>query len=208
MPRKKKTETEITPVDVEKVEGKVEGLTYSAAEEAIRQETRKKWAVDINWEGFGKNMMSEVLGLEYINRARHISVKEARISSGAELCGMLDAYWDFILTAAEHGHAIVPVVESMASFLGVTRSTIERWKRGEDNLEFVDPINISLNQIAAIQNQLGLTGKLNVTAVAMNLNNNAGYVQAQKTNDVQLNVRIRNELPNREQLTQIVERLP
>lgn len=208
MPRKKKTETEITPTDVEVVEGRVEGLSYNQAELAIQEESRKKWTVDVNWDGFGKTQLGEAVGMVYLNRTRNRGAKEKTFSCGADLAGAIDAYWILLLDLAEHGHTVIPDVESLADFLGVTRSTLNRWRRGEDNLEFVDPVNMAYNEIAQVQKNLASQGKLNPIMTMANLNNDHGYIQNQKSNEVQLNVRLRNDLPNREQLMQIVERLP
>ena len=197
---------ELYEVESEKVEGKVEGLTYSQAEIKIREEARVKWLVDVDLRGFGKNQLSEAIGMVFLNRTRNRSVKENHFSCGAELAGVIDAYWSFLMDVAEKGHTIIPDVEQLADFLGVTRATLNRWRRGEDNIEFVDPINIACNEIAQVQKQMGMQGKLSPLLIMANLNNDHGYTQ--KQSDVQVNVRVRNELPDRKQLTEIVERLP
>lgn len=197
---------ELYEVESEKVEGKVEGLTYSQAEIKIREEARVKWLVDVDLRGFGKNQLSEAIGMVFLNRTRNRSTKENRFSCGAELAGAIDAYWCFLMDVAERGHTTIPDVEQLADFLGVTRATINRWRRGEDNIEFVDPINIACNEIAQVQKQMGMQGKLSPLLIMANLNNDHGYTQ--KQSDVQVNVRVRNELPDRKQLTEIVERLP
>lgn len=192
----------------EKVEGQVEGLTYSESETKMREESRQKWLVDANLKGFGKNQLSEAVGMVFLSRQRNRRVRETSFSCGAELAGAIDAYWCFVMDLAEMGHTTVPDVEQLASFLGVTRNTLKRWQRGEDNIEFVDVVNIAFNDIASVQKQLGMQGKLSPIMIMASLNNDHGYIQNQKSSDVQINVRLKDALPDRNQLTQIIERLP
>lgn len=206
MPRKKKNE--ITTEPVETVEGSVEGLTYSQAEVITREEARKKYHVSIDWSGFGKNQMSEAVGLVFLNRTRRKSVKEAEFSCGAELDGAIDEYWCLMFDLAEHGHGNVPDVESLADFLGVSRGTLLRWKNGEDNLEFVDPLNVAFNEIAEVKKQLAATGRVNGLVYLNDLQNNHGYLNNQKTNDLNVNVRLKHEPPSREQLIEMTKLLP
>lgn len=199
---KKKSET------VESVSGTVEGLTYSQEEQRIREKARNEWTVKIDWEGFGKTQLSEMIGLVYLNRTRHLGVREKKFSCGPELAGAIDAYWILIFDLAEHGHSNMPDVESLADFLGVTRDTLMRWRRGEDNLEFVDPTNIAFNEIATIKKQYAATGKVNALVYLSDLQNNHGYIANQKNAEVSLNVRLKHDLPNREQLIEQVKLLP
>lgn len=194
--------------EVEKVEGQVEGLTFSESETRMREESRKKWIVDADMRGFGKTQLSEAVGMVFMNRQRNRKVRENTFTCGADLAGAIDAYWCFIMDLAEMGHSTIPDVEQLADFLGVTRSTLKRWQRGEDNVEFVDVVNIAFNEIAQVQKQMGMQGKLSPIMIMQGLNNDHGYIQNQKSSDVQINVRLKDSLPDRNQLTQIIERLP
>lgn len=205
---KKKNEITETDVITEAVEGRVEGLTFSQAEVEIQEKTRREWLVDVDWEGFGKNQFSEMIGLVYLNRTRNRGAKEKSFSSGAELAGAIDAYWCLLFDLAEHNHTNMPDVEGLADFLGVTRDTLLRWRRGEDNLEFVDPLNVAFNEIAQIKKQFAMQGRVNGLVYLSDMQNNHGYLSNQKNAEVQLNVRLKHELPSKEQLIEQVKLLP
>lgn len=192
----------------EVVSGTVESLSYSQEEMRIQEKARADWTVDIDWQGFGQNQLSEMVGMVYLNRTRNRGAREKKFSSGPELAGAIDAYWCLIFDLAEHGHSNMPDVESLADFLGVTRDTLMRWRRGEENLEFVDPINIAFNEIAAIKKQYAITGKVNGLVYLSDMQNNHGYVSNQKSAEVSLNVRLKHELPSKEQLIEQVKLLP
>lgn len=201
MPRKKREETEV-------VSGTVEGLSYSQAEIQIQEKARADWTVKIDWEGYGQNQLSEMVGMVYLNRTRNRGSKETKFSCGAELAGAIDAYWIMMFDLAEHNHTNMPDVESLADFLGVTRDTLMRWRRGEDNLEFIDPLNIAFNEIAHVKKQFAMQGRVNGLVYLSDMQNNHGYLSNQKSAEVQLNVRVRDALPNREQLIEQVKYLP
>lgn len=205
MPRKK---TEITSDNVEKVSGSVEGLTYSQAEIAAQEKARNDWMVKIDWEGFGKNQYSEMIGMVYLNRTRNRGAREKTFNSGAELAGAIDAYWCLLFDLAEHGHTNMPDVESLADFLGVTRDTLMRWRRGEDNTEFIDPLNLAFNEIAQIKKQFAMQGRVNGLVYLSDMQNNHGYLANQKGSEIQLNVRVKNELPSKEELIEKAKLLP
>lgn len=193
---------------VEKVSGSVEGLTFSQAEIEIQEKARNDWMVKIDWDGFGRNQYSEMVGMVYLNRTRNRGSREKTFSSGAELAGAIDAYWCLLFDLAEHGHTNMPDVESLADFLGVTRDTLMRWRRGEDNVEFIDPLNIAFNEIAQIKKQFAMQGRVNGLVYLSDMQNNHGYLANQKASEVSLNVRVKHELPSKEQLIEQVKLLP
>lgn len=210
MARKKKSEPEITPdsVNSEQVTGTVEGLTYSRAELEIQERARLQWMAKIDWNGFGQNQLSEYVGMVFYNRTRNRGARETSFSCGPELAGAIDAYWCLLMELAEHKHTNIPDVESLADFLGVSRETLLRWRRGEANLEFVDPLNVAFNEIAQVKKQLAYNGRINGLMYLSDMQNNHGYIANQKITDMQVNVRLKNELPSREQLTAKAELLP
>lgn len=206
MPRKKKNEI---VNDTEVVEGRVEGLTYSEEEQRIRQAAREKALAEWDKATYGSNVFSVATGQIVRNRSRNNGVRERVYTSGAELAGMIDAYWCILFRDQEQGLNIVPDVEHMAEFLGVTRDTVNRWERGEDNLEFVDPIRIAKNEIASVKKQRALTdSKVNSLLTITDLNNNHGYQQNQKGTEVNVNVRLKHDLPSIEQLNEQIKLLP
>ena len=205
MPRKK---SEITSDNVETVSGAVEGLSYSQEEMKIREQARRDWAINIDWDGFGKNQFSEMIGVVYLNRARKKTVGENKFTCGAELAGAIDSYWCLLFDLAEHNHTNMPDVEGLADFLGVTRDTLIRWRRGEANLEFIDPLNLAFNEIAQVKKQFAMQGRVNGLVYLNDMQNNHGYLANTKSGEVNLNVRLKNELPDREHLIEQVKLLP
>lgn len=202
MPKKRKTD------EVEKVEGRVEGLTYSEEEQRIRATARDTALAAYDSTAYGTNKMSVATGQVMRNRAQNRGTRERTYSCGAELAGMIDAYWCVCFRDQEHGVDVLPDTEHMADFLGVTRDTLLRWSRGEDNLEFVEPVKIALSEIALVKKQKAFTDRVNGLVVLADLNNNHGYASNQKSTDLNVNVRLKHDLPPIEQLNEQIKLLP
>lgn len=194
--------------EIEVVEGQVEGLTYSEEEQKIRAEAREKSLAERESKVIGTNKMSQLTGAIVRNRARNAGTHQRKYLSGAELAGVIDAYFWGIFEDQEAGSDILPDVETMADYLGVTRDTVLRWARGEDNREFVEPVQIALNEIAGMKKQRAMTDRVNGLVYLNDMQNNHGYLSNQKSADVNINVRMRNELPSVEQLTEQMRLLP
>lgn len=193
-------ELNVAKEDVEKVEGRVEGLTYSDEEQKIRAETREKWLSERQENVYGTNRSSQITGMILLNRARNAGMREREFSCGAELAGAIDAYWQGLFIDQEKGSEVMPDVEAMADYLGITRATMLRWARGEDNLEFVPPLQLALSEIATAKKQRAFTDKINGLVYLNDMQNNHGYLANTKQNEVSLNVRLKHELPSIEQL--------
>lgn len=203
MARKKKTE-EVT----EKVEGNVEPLAYSEEEQRIRAAARDNAIAARGGKVYGTNKLSILTGAILQNRANNSGIRERKYSSGAELAGVIDAYFHGVFNEQEKGSEVLPDIEPMADFLGITRETMMRWVRGEDNLDFVAPLQIAMNEIASLKKQRAMTDKVNGLVYLSDMQNNHGYLSNQKSADVNINVRMRNELPSVEQLTEQMRLLP
>ena len=196
MPKKKAEQTE----EVEKVEGRVEGITFSDEEQKIRAQTREKWLAEREDRVYGTNKLSQVTGAILKNRSRNPGIREREFNCGAELAGAIDAYWQGLFIDQERGADVMPDVEALADFLGITRDTLLRWGRGEDNLEFVPPIQLAMSEIATAKKQRAFSDKVNGLVYLNDMQNNHGYLANQKSGEVQLNVRLKHELPSIEQL--------
>ena len=199
MPRKKKTE-EVEELEVESVEGKVEGLTYNDEEQRIRAAAREKALAEHDQKVYGTNRLSSVTGAVLKNRARNSGIREREYSSGAELAGVIDAYFQTLFREQESGLEVTADTEAMADFLGITRDTLIRWQRGEDNREYVEPLRIAMNEIAYMKKQRAMDNKVNGLVYLSDMQNNHGYVSNQKSSDVSINVKLKHELPSIEQL--------
>lgn len=200
MPRKKKVEE--PEVENEKVEGRVESLEYGEAEQRVRAEAREKSRAMREQKVYGTTRLSMLTGTILKNRATNSGIREREYSCGAELAGVIDDYFASIFEEQEAGSDILPDVEAMADFLGITRDTIIRWMRGEDNREFVAPLNIAVNEIAMYKKQRAMVDKVNGLVYLSDMQNNHKYLSNQKSADVQLNVTMKHELPSLEQLNQ------
>ena len=192
---------------VEKVEGRVEGLTYSEEEQRIRKEARER-AMARDSKLYGTNKMSAVTGQIVRNRAMGSGTREAEYSCGAELAGFIDAYWIQVYQDQEHGSNIIPDTEHLADYLGITRNTLMRWARGEANLEFAPPLQIALSEIATFKKQFAYTDKVNGLVYLSDIQNNHGYLSNKTdTRDVNVNVRL-HDMPSIDQLNEQVKLLP
>ena len=89
------------------------------------------------------------------------------------------AYWDYLMKANEQNIALLPDVEGMCAFLGITRNTFLEWERN-DVRGFGATIEQAKNDIAACKKQIGLHGKIPPIIMAMDFNNNHGYTQRQE----------------------------
>ena len=94
-----------------------------------------------------------------------------------------------IFQAETAGIQIVPDVELLASFLGVTRRVLMTWIRGDANPEFVQVLDLALNDIATGKKQYALQNKVAPLIYLSDMQNNHGYLAQQTKQDVQISVR-------------------
>lgn len=196
MPKKKKSEAE----EVEQVSGSIEGLTYSEEEQKIRAEAREKALAERDNTIYGTNKLSMITGSILRNRARNSGIEERTYTSRAELAGYIDAYFYGVFQDQEQGAELMADVEAMADFLGVTRDTLIRWGRGEDNRDFIAPIQLAFNEIAMMKKQRAMNDKVNGLVYLSDMQNNHNYIANQKSADIHLNVKMNRDLPPIEQL--------
>ena len=111
-------------------------------------------------------------------------------------------YLVYIAEKNAAGVALIPDVEGLALFLGVSRSTLYEWQNSRPG-EFSDTLKRTLNAIAAAKKQLALMGKIPPLVFATDFNNNHGYTQQQ---NIEITAaRKLEQLPTRED---IIKRLP
>jgi transcriptional regulator with XRE-family HTH domain len=89
------------------------------------------------------------------------------------------AYWDYLMEQNENGITLIPDVEGLAAFLGVTRNTLNNWENKNRN-GFAETVAQAKNAIAAAKKQIGLRGYIPPLVLAMDFNNNHGYTQKQE----------------------------
>ncbi len=135
-------------------------------------------------------------------RVRHAGGRPRKYETVEQLQEGIERYIDYINTQNAAGVALIPDVEGLALFLGVCRDTIYEWITTRPG-EFSDTLKRTLTGIAAVKKQLGYKSKIPPLVLALDFNNNHGYVQQQKI-EVSA-VRKLDELPEK---ADIMRRLP
>lgn len=135
-------------------------------------------------------------------RVRHPGGRPRKYETVEQLQEGIEKYIDYIAVQNAAGVSLIPDVEGLALFLGISRSTLYEWQNARPG-EFSDTIKRAINAIAAVKKQLALNGKIPPIVFATDFNNNHGYVQQQKIEVAA--VRKLEELP---QKSEIMRRLP
>lgn len=110
------------------------------------------------------------------NRFKHRVVRYETVEQLEE--GIMQ-YWDYLMKANENKINLIPDVEGLCAFLGITRKTMWEWERNNTR-GFTATIEQAKNDIAACKKQIGLQGKIPPLVLAMDFNNNHGYTQRQE----------------------------
>jgi len=96
-----------------------------------------------------------------------------------DLSFAIEAYWDFIAVSWAKGIDVIPDIEGVASFIGVSRNTMREWElRNYKN--FAQVLAQLRTDIASTKKQLALRGKIPPVVFATDFNNNHDYVQKQE----------------------------
>lgn len=135
-------------------------------------------------------------------RVRNKGGRPRKIETVEELREGIESYIDYIQTQAAAGVPLIPDVEGLALFLGISRSTLFEWQRARPG-EFSDTLKSTLNAIAAYKKQLALTGRIPPIVFATDFNNNHGYIQQSKL-EIEAGRKL-DELPEK---ADILRRLP
>ena len=135
-------------------------------------------------------------------RVRHAGGRPRKYETVAELQEGIERYIDYIAVQNVAGVSLIPDVEGLALFLGISRSTLYEWQNARPG-EFSDTIKRAINAIAAVKKQLALNGKIPPIVFATDFNNNHGYVQQQK-----IEVAATRKLEELPQKADIMRRLP
>ena len=109
-------------------------------------------------------------------------------------------YWRYLEDANRREIKLIPDVEGLCSFLGISRDMLFEWERNNFH-GFASTIKTAKNDIASIKKQLGEQGKIPPIVMAMDFNNNHGYVQKQE-----ISVQPVNPLGETPDVVQIAER--
>lgn len=135
-------------------------------------------------------------------RVRHAGGRPRKYETVEQLQEGIEKYIDYIAAQNAAGVSLIPDVEGLALFLGISRSTLYEWQNARPG-EFSDTIKRAINAIAAVKKQLALNGKIPPIVFATDFNNNHGYVQQQK-----IEVSAARKLEELPQKADIMRRLP
>jgi hypothetical protein len=183
-------------------------------EMGVRKQTYRRFKEGRDYEGIEAQETAAMLELmrigifgEEIETETGERVRVARprkYNTVQELQEGINNYIKFIQDKAVEGVKLVPDVEGLCCYLGISRSTLFEWQRTR-SAEFSNTINTTLNAIASYKKQLAINGKIPPIVFATDFNNNHGYVQ-QHNIDINSNAkRLDAELPSKED---IIKRLP
>ena len=124
--------------------------------------------------------LSAIYSLARTNMQRRLDGRSLpKYGSIEELQAQIIAYWEYMEEANRNGVALIPDMEGLCSFLGISRATFRSWER-ENFQGFAETLAQVRNDIAACKKQLGLQNKIPAIVMAMDFNNNHDYVQKQE----------------------------
>ncbi len=101
--------------------------------------------------------------------------------SAYELQGAVDAYFELMYLAAKNGSELIPDVEHLRLFLGISKSTMSRWKR--ENPEFDDVLSEAYDRVLAVKKQLAMHNKIPQLVYMNDIQNNHGYRQKDRVEE-------------------------
>lgn len=94
----------------------------------------------------------------------------------------VNEYFKYISDIYENtGVELIPDVEGFCAFAGIYRDRLSEWEKTRSP-QYADVIKTLKNTIAAYKKQLGMQGRIPPIVMAMDFNNNHGYVQQQQIN--------------------------
>lgn len=143
-------------------------------ERGVRKQAYRRFKEDVDYLPIDPDEMVTMLEFEK-NNCKRLG-RPPVFSCVEELQGAIEAFWDYLINANKNGNALIPDVEGLASFLGVSRDTLNEWERINFR-GFAATIKSTKNSIASCKKQLALHGKIPTIVFATDFNNNHGYIQ-------------------------------
>ena len=120
-----------------------------------------------------------------------------------ELQGAVDAYFELMYQAAVQGTELIPDVEHLLCFLGITKDYVRRWKT--TNPQYSEVMTEAYDRILAIKKQLAMHNKIPSLVYLSDIQNNHGYVSKDKARE---EVVTDHEIPNIAELIEGAKLLP
>ena len=119
---------------------------------------------------------------------------------------LIDIYREYLQNVYDkntnEGADLIIDIAGFCSFANISRETLNEWEKSRPPA-YSDAVKRIKTDILSYKNQLGFHGKIPPILLAMDFNNNHGYVQQQKI-DINNSINIQ-ELP---EITEINRRLP
>lgn len=147
----------------------------------VRIQTYRRFKEGIDYEALDKKDMvvlsdSILENVREHRRARKIG-QPRKYETVDEFYDVVEQYIQYIIDANVDGVRLIPDVEGLASFMGISRDTLNRWENVDRLGEYSDAIKMVKNQFAYAKKQLALRGKIPPIVFATDFNNNHGYTQ-------------------------------
>lgn len=144
----------------------------------------RKQTYPTNGKGKGGKAMKPMVGTELLatydlaikNMKR---MKAVHYETAEQLSQGIIRYWQYLKEQNMIGNALIPDVEGLSTFLGISRQTLFNLERS-DKEGFRELIAQAKNDIAACKKQLGQQGMIPPIVMAMDFNNNHNYTQKQE----------------------------
>lgn len=154
-------------------------------------------------ETFNKNITQETTTPEGVTVERTGPGRPPKYPTLESFLNVVKEYSQYIMDVWERdGVELIPDIEGFCAFAGIDRWILNEWEKSRPP-EYSHAIKAFKNNIAAYKKQLGFAGRIPPIVLAMDFNNNHGYVQQNKL-DINTNIRIE-ELPSADD---IARRLP
>ena len=149
-------------------------------ERGVRKLAYARYKEGIDYSPPDPDMMETVLQMAKTAnvRMKHRGGRPPVFATVEELQAAIDDYWNYLIEANRMKCVLIPDVEGLALYIGVSRETLNQWERNRS--EFSDVIKTAKTAIAATKKQMGYHGNLPPVVLAMDMNNNHGYVAPQQ----------------------------
>lgn len=157
--------------------------------EGQRLQVYERYVAGKHYEPLGDGELEEAISTVLCVQSSRGIIALPKFVSGAELQGAIDAYWVFLRDAVQSGRQIIPDVEGLASFIGVSRSTISEWRKGNPNKEFSPIVERAMNDIAMVKKQLAMKNKIPALIYLNDMQNNHGYLSNNSKVDIDITAR-------------------
>ena len=124
------------------------------------------------------------IGARQTEDGERVIARNRQIESPEELKLLFIDYIDHLREQAEREIDIIPDIEGFCTYIGISRA---KWKELQGKKDFSALTEVVNTSIAGIQKQYGLKGVIPPLVLAMNFNNNFGYLSNVSTLEIRQN---------------------